>query len=77
MIDLFPPRTFDPGGLAVTVAKEAGLAEFDVPPGRRVPAVSFEIGTFLRAYAEPFAIGDAIPTLPLFYKAGWYVNLPL
>lgn len=77
VVDLFPPRTHDPGGLAVTVAKEAGLAEFDVPANQRIPAVSFEVGTLLRAYAEPFGLGDSIPTLPLFYKAGWYVNLPL
>lgn len=77
VIDPFPAGTHDAGGLALTVARTAGMGDPGAPPGRRVPAVSFESAEFLRAYAEPFDVGEAIPELPLFYRPGWYVNLPL
>lgn len=77
VIDLFPPRPHDPGGLALTVADAAGVSALEAPPGKRVPAASFESANFLTAYAEPFGVGDNLPPLPLFYRAGWYVELPL
>ena len=77
VVDLFPPRANDPGGLALTVARAVGLREFKVPPDVRVPAVSFESGRAPMGYAEPFWIGDELPTLPLFYAAGRYINLAL
>ena len=76
VIDPHPPRRHDPEGLAVAVAREAGLA-FDVPAGTRLPAASFEASDVPTAYAEPFDVGEELPTLPLFYKVGWYVELPL
>ena len=77
VIDPFPPRANDLDGLALRVAEAAGQSGLTAPPGRRVPAVSFESATVITAYAEPFGVGDALPPLPLFYKIGWYVPLPL
>lgn len=77
VVDLFPAGAHDPGGLALTVARSAGLGALETAPGRRVPAVSFESAEYLRGYAEPFEMGEALPILPLFYRPGWYVNLPL
>ena len=77
VIDLFPPGPHDPGGLALTVARTAGMGDLSPPPGRRVPAVAFESAELVRAYAEPFDVGESLPELPLFYRPGWYVNLPL
>ena len=76
VIDPHPPRSHDAGGLAMTVAREAGL-NFAVPDDRRVPAASFEAAEVPTGYAEPFDVGDELPWLPLFYRRGWYVKLPL
>ena len=78
VVDLHPAGTHDPQGLALTVARAVGsTGSLAPPPDGRVPAVSFEAGDFVTAYAEPFEVGDPLPELPLFYKAGWYVPLPL
>ena len=76
VIDLFPPRRNDPGGLACVVADHVGIA-LELPENRPLAAVSFRVAGRLRAYAEPLAAGVAMPTLPLFYDPEWYVNLPL
>ena len=74
VIDVHPPRRHDPGRLPATVADAVGLA-FD--EGIEVAAASFEADFTPRAYADPFADGEDLPVLPLFYKSGWYVNLDL
>jgi len=40
-------------------------------------AASFEAAERVTAYVEPFAVGDAVPNVPLFLEPGWYVNAPL
>ncbi len=73
IIDLFPPRSFDPFGLGVTVAEANGVGAIE----ERVPGVSFEAGPRLRTFGDMFAIGDEIPPLPLFYARRRHVMLPL
>ena len=77
VIDPFPPRPSDPRGLAIAVAEASGVGGLDDADGDRVPAASFEAGDLVQAYAETFDVGDAWPPLPLFYRPGWYVELPL
>ena len=79
VIDPFPPRRADGGGgLVGAVADAAG---FDVPPlpaDRPLCLGSFESARPPRLYAEPLAVGDEPPNLPLFYDAvGRFVEIPL
>ena len=73
IVDLFPPRKFDPFGLGVTVAEANGVR----PIEERVPGVSFEAGPRLRTFGDAFTIGKPIPPLPLFYAPRRHVMLPL
>ena len=79
VIDPFPPRRADGGGgLVGAVADAAG---FDVPPlpsDKPLCLGSFESARPPCLYAEPLAVGDEPPNLPLFYdQAGRFVEIPL
>ena len=80
-IDLFPPRRPDgPAGLVGAVSLAAGGGELDPTPGRPLMVGAFESappGRLANLYAEPLAVGDVLPDLPLFYRPGRYVNVPL
>ena len=77
VVDLLPPRQSDPAGLASAVWEEMGGRRFDRPAGKPLSAASFRVADRVRCYAEPFAPGEGVPVLPLFYDPDWYVNLPL
>ena len=78
VLDLFPPRRFDgPGGLVGAVAEAAEFAPLALPAGRPLCVGSFEAGRPTRLYAEPLAVGDSPPPLPLFLAAGRWVDVPL
>ena len=80
VVDLLPPRRADaPAGLVGAVAAAAGAGPLDLPPGKPLMVGAFESapGGLGNLYAEPLAVGDALPNLPLFYRRGRYVNVPL
>jgi|SRR6185437_9586158 len=77
VIDLFPPRAADPAGLTSAVWESLGGARIAWPADKRLSAASFRIADRIQCYAEPFAAGESVPELPLFYDPDWYVNLPL
>ena len=54
-----------------------GGARIAWPADKRLSASSFRIADRIQCYAEPFAVGESVPELPLFYDPDWYVNLPL
>ena len=76
LIDLLPPGRHDPGGLNGAVLDALGR-RFDPPPDKPLCAVGYRIGPDRRAYVEPLAVGDPLPTVPLFLSADRYVDLPL
>ncbi len=78
VIDLFPPRRPDgPGGLVGACADAAGFDSFDLPDAKPLCIGAFEATEPVQLYADPLAAGDALPDLPVFLRAGWYVNVPL
>ena len=78
VIDLFPPRRFDtPGGLVGQVAEAAGFAPLDLPETKPLCVGGFEADRPARLYAEPLAVGDVPPDLPLFLAPEFHVNVPL
>jgi hypothetical protein len=77
VIDLFPPRTVDPAGLTSALWESVGGQRIAWPAGKPLSAASFRIADHIQCYAEPFAAGESVPELPLFYDPDWYVNLPL
>ena len=79
LIDLFRPGRHDPGGLHDAAWQAAGGKEYAPPPGKPLIAAAYEAGESfpMNCYAEPFAVGDVVPSIPLYYRTGWYIDLPL
>ena len=79
VVDLFPPRRHDaPAGLVGAVAEAIGLDAPDPPPAKPLMIGAFESAAgAVTLHAEPLAVGDDPPDLPLFYRRGRWVAVPL
>ena len=76
LIDPFPPGPADPGGLHVQLLRRMETA-YEPPADKPLCAAGYRSGPVKRAYAEPFAVGDPLPKVPLFLTPDRYVDLPL
>lgn len=76
LIDLFPPGPFDPGGLHRAIWNHYG-ERYDPPAEQPLIAVGYQADDPPTAYLAPLAVGDAPPTMPLFFALETYINLPL
>ena len=78
VIDLFPPRRADgPGGLVGACAEALGFDGFEPVADKPLWTGSLEAGWKRHLYAEPLAVGDALPDLPIFLRPGFWVPVPL
>ena len=79
IVDLFPPGRRDPDGLHVALWDDATGEEAPKPPaGRPLAALAYETGgNASRAYVEPFAVGETVPSVPLFLEPNACVMPPL
>lgn len=77
VVDLFPPSPRDPQGIHKALWNEFVEEDFDLPPGKQLTVASFDAGPPRTIYVEPIAVGDILPDMPLFLKAGIYVPTPL
>lgn len=76
LVDPFPPTIPAPDGLHLAIWGEVSPAPLGPNPvGQPLTTAAFDGVT--SAYLEPFAVGDPVPTMPLFLGPGWYVNVPL
>ena len=76
VVDLFPPRRFDPDGLHGAIWEQFNRS-YAAPPGKPLTAAAYAATQPVTCYVEPLAVGDALPDLPLFLTSGRYVNVPL
>jgi hypothetical protein len=76
MIDLHIPGSFDPLGMHAAVWDYMFGTCPELPSGAR-SIVSYRVDPSLRAYVEPLALGQPLPSMPLFLDAAWYVRTPL
>ncbi|MEM7807942.1 MAG: DUF4058 family protein, partial [Planctomycetota bacterium] len=85
VIDLFPPTRHDgPGGLCGAVAEACDFPGYRATEGKPLAIAAIDAGERLKyevrrphLYAEPLAIGDALPDLPVFYRSKRFVEVPL
>jgi hypothetical protein len=84
IIDLLPPTKHDaPHGLIGHVATAAHLQRLSVPQNKPLMVGAFASKSIacepgpVELWAEPLAVGDALPDLPIFYREDRFVNIPL
>ena len=78
VLDLLPPGRHDrPGGLAGAVAEACGFGPLEPPAGKPLWIASIEVADVPNLYAEPLAVGDELPDLPVYLRPGLWVAVPL
>lgn len=76
-IDLFPPTKRDPQGIHKAIWDEFVDEEYQPPADKPLTAAAYDAGPPIVAYVEPIAVGDRLPSLPLFLQPEHYVPAPL
>jgi hypothetical protein len=77
VIDLFPPTKRDSEGIHKLIWDELEEEDFDLPADKPLILAAYEAGPDWVTYVEPVAVGDLLPDMPLFLRAGFYVPAPL
>jgi len=76
VVDVFPPSTRDPQGIHKAIWDAVYEEPFHLPADKQLTAAGYD-SEELTGYIEPFAVGDALPDVPLFLRGGRYVPCPL
>ena len=77
IVDLFPPSPRDPQGIHKAIWDDICEEPFQLPPDKPLTVASYFAGVPKTAYVDPVAVGDPLPSLPLFLDTGFYVPAPL
>jgi hypothetical protein len=77
VLDLFPPTSCDPLGIHQLIWDMFHVEPFEFPTGKDRILASYEAGREKVAYVEPVAIGDILPSMPLFLTSGKHIKVPL
>jgi hypothetical protein len=77
VVDLFPPGARDPQGIHKAIWDEIVEQPFELPRDKPLTAAAYCAGPPQTAYVEPIAIGDELPSLPIFLDSASYVPAPL
>jgi hypothetical protein len=77
ILDLFPPGPRDPEGIHGAIWSEVTENDFQLPPDNRLTLVAYAAGPVKTAYIEPMAVGETLPSMPLFLEPELYVPVPL
>ncbi|MEX2212656.1 MAG: DUF4058 family protein [Phycisphaeraceae bacterium] len=76
VIDLFPPGPLDPVGLNGAIWQRAGGA-FQLPADKLLTVASYRAWEGVKCFVEPIAVGQKLPSMPLFLDVDHYVDVPL
>jgi hypothetical protein len=77
VVDLFPPTPRDPQGIHKAIWDTIRDEPFELPAGKPLTIAAYYAGVPKTAYVDPIAIGDSLPSSPLFLDEGIYVPAPL
>jgi uncharacterized protein DUF4058 len=77
VVDLFPPTPRDPQGLHKAIVDEFEDDAFERPADEPLTLVGYDAGPPLIAYIETAAVGERIPSIPLFISRGLHIPVPL
>ncbi len=77
IVDLLPPSSRDPQGLPNAIAEVLCEEPIELPADKRLTVAAYDANFPKTAYIEPMAVGDVLPSLPIFLAPGLYVPAPL
>jgi hypothetical protein len=77
IVDLFPPTARDPQGIHKAIWDEFTDEPFTMPEGKSLTVASYIGCDPPVAYVEPVAVGDALPSFPIFLSEFRYIPAPL
>ncbi len=77
LVDVHPPGPRDPKGIHGAILNEVGTEEYVLGTQRPLTAAAYIGGTPIDAFVAHFAVGEAIPAMPLFLTRENYVPVPL
>lgn len=77
VIDLFPPTPRDPQGFHKAIWDEIREEGFELPAAKRLTVAAYDAGEPKVAYVEPVAVGEPLPSIPIFLEPGRYLPAPL
>jgi hypothetical protein len=77
VVDLFPPSARDPQGIQKVILEEISDQPLVLPPDKPLTVGAYRAGPVQTVYVEPVAVGDDLPSLPIFLLDDQYVPAPL
>jgi len=77
LVDVHAPTPRDPQGIHGAIWEELSGQDYAAPADKPLTLAAYETALSLRAYVEPFAVGDALSDMPLFLEPGAHVLVPL
>jgi hypothetical protein len=77
IVDPFPPGRRDPQGIHKVIWDEFTENDFILPADKPLTVASYDCGSGIKAYVEPIAVGDRLPSMPLFLGYRKHVPCPL
>ncbi len=77
VVDLFAPGLHDPDGIHEIIWEAYGDEPNAPPASQPLTLASYMAGLLPEAYLEFVAVGDSLPTMPLFLDLSAYVSVPL
>jgi hypothetical protein len=77
VVDLFPPTTRDPQGIHQAIWNEFEDEPFDFLAEKPLTVVSYVGGELPTAYVNSLAVGDELPSMPIYLTPEEYVPAPL
>jgi hypothetical protein len=73
----FPAGVRDPHGLHAAIFEDYEDDPLQLPPESPLSLIAYECDDPLRIYLEPFAVGDRLANMSVYYYSGWNVEVPL
>jgi Protein of unknown function (DUF4058) len=77
IIDLFPPTKRDPQGIHKAIWDEISDDSYALPKDKPLTCVAYNTWPGRTAYVENMAVGDSLPSMPIFLDPSTYVRAPL
>ena len=77
IVDLFPPLPRDPQGVHKAIWDNICEEPFGLPADKPLTGAVYYAGVPKTAYVDPVAVGDPLPSPPIFLDTGFYVPAPL